>query len=968
MQHIHNIADNDKRFVINPDTRVVRSFTRTVVAWMDHNSEYLTFEIPRYVEAHDISLCNNIEIHYRNYGDSGEKSGIYTVTDLQVDPTNGGNLLFTWLISQNATSIVGRIEFVVRFQCLEDAEILYSWSTIKCESIVVSESLYNTEQIVEQYADVLEQWKNELEGSGVNFETGENLELINDILSVKTTDVVEADNDLPVTSSGVSKAIENINPISHSWDGTTLSITTASGTTSADLKGETGVGVGIKEIRCKKESSNADTYEIVLDDNSTYEFITKHGRSPSITTIDYPYGVYPSTAHATGIRIKDYDGTISECVVRDGEDGSSVYVARVTESTSDSGVNTVTFSDGTRLNVKNGSKGSNGVSPHIGDNGNWWIGSTDTGVLASGTNGLTHSSTLRANLSIFEKFGVVGDSYASGAIYTDVTQGSFYNLSWGQIMARSLGTSCTNFSAGGLSTRTWLTHEKGLTLLLETEPQNIYYLMLGINDKSKHGVDYIGTIADIKPDFTQNADTFYGNYGKIIEYIKTHAPYAKIIMSTMTGKTGSNKSFNDAIEAIAEHFGIPCVKQYEEDFFQSNFYKDNIVTDHPTAPVYSGMANALQKMFEDAIVKNVGYFNDYTGNTAKGDFECGVEWDYSHGGTTLSRLGDAVMFGNPAPAKTLDTVGSSPFDDIMPWAGMKRCNIVGDNIINEADDRFSTENDTMVYIPPFFFKAEKDVENNKWRWYVRSTPAEGFARHPGSGRYIGRYHLSADYTSVSNALPATGMNAPTARANCHAKGDKWWMMDIATWSAVQLLYLVEFADFDSQKTLGVGQNTTSVINTGATDTAQYHTLCINDRVSNQYRWVENPFSNVKAFCDGFLLNTDYTVYLGTDNSAFNGTIDALESSGLTMPTAKGYISGFGYSDEFSWAFIPDALVDVSDDSICDYVTTPSSARIAIPTVGGTTGVNDKFGMWYADISSRETSYGETIGTRLIYIP
>ena len=141
MQHIHNIADNDKRFVINPDTRVVRSLTRTVVAWMDHNSEYLTFEIPRYVESHDISLCNNIEIHYRNYGDDGERFGLYTVTDLQADPNDEDKLLFTWLISQNATSIVGRIEFVVRFQCLEGDEILYSWSTINCDSIVVSETI-----------------------------------------------------------------------------------------------------------------------------------------------------------------------------------------------------------------------------------------------------------------------------------------------------------------------------------------------------------------------------------------------------------------------------------------------------------------------------------------------------------------------------------------------------------------------------------------------------------------------------------------------------------------------------------------------------------------------------------------------------------------------------------------------------------------------------------------------------------
>lgn len=166
MSHVHEVKDNDKRFVINPDTRVARASTRVVVAWMDHNSEYITFEIPRYIESHDITLCNDIKIHYRNYGDDGEKLGVYTVTDLDQDPASEKKLLFTWLISQNATSLIGRIEFTINFQCLDGSEILYSWSTVSCDSIVVSESLRNTEEIVEQYADVLEQWKIELKESG----------------------------------------------------------------------------------------------------------------------------------------------------------------------------------------------------------------------------------------------------------------------------------------------------------------------------------------------------------------------------------------------------------------------------------------------------------------------------------------------------------------------------------------------------------------------------------------------------------------------------------------------------------------------------------------------------------------------------------------------------------------------------------------------------------------------------------
>lgn len=45
----------------------------------------------------------------------------------------------------------------------------------------------------------------------------------------------------------------------------------------------------------------------------------------------------------------------------DGEDGTSVTVASVSESTEDGGTNVVTFSDGKKLNVKNGSKGGDGA-------------------------------------------------------------------------------------------------------------------------------------------------------------------------------------------------------------------------------------------------------------------------------------------------------------------------------------------------------------------------------------------------------------------------------------------------------------------------------------------------------------------------------------------------------------------------------------------------------------------------------
>ena len=94
--------------------------------------------------------------------------------------------------------------------------------------------------------------------------------------------------------------------VTHSWNGTTLTVTSASGTSSANLKGEKG------------------------DKGET---------------------------GATGT-----NGT-------NGKDGTSVTVTNVSTSTADGGNNVVTFSDGKTLTIKNGSKGSTGATGAKGDKG-----------------------------------------------------------------------------------------------------------------------------------------------------------------------------------------------------------------------------------------------------------------------------------------------------------------------------------------------------------------------------------------------------------------------------------------------------------------------------------------------------------------------------------------------------------------------------------------------------------------------
>ena len=62
-------------------------------------------------------------------------------------------------------------------------------------------------------------------------------------------------------------------------------------------------------------------------------------------------------------------------------DGESISIVSTQESSGSGGINVVTFSDGSKLNVKNG------YTPYIGENGNWYIGNVDTTIKAKGEDG-----------------------------------------------------------------------------------------------------------------------------------------------------------------------------------------------------------------------------------------------------------------------------------------------------------------------------------------------------------------------------------------------------------------------------------------------------------------------------------------------------------------------------------------------------------------------------------------------------
>lgn len=156
------IKDTDHHFVIDSLTREISSKSpqKDILIKDDHNSERFTFDIPRYIEGKDVAKCNLVQVCYIN----GRSSGIYTVDDLTVDPSNVDIFTCSWLISRNATKHVGKLAFMLRFVQMDDESVIsYAWSTKTYDKVRVLENVDAGDMFEDEYVDVIEQWKNDLE-------------------------------------------------------------------------------------------------------------------------------------------------------------------------------------------------------------------------------------------------------------------------------------------------------------------------------------------------------------------------------------------------------------------------------------------------------------------------------------------------------------------------------------------------------------------------------------------------------------------------------------------------------------------------------------------------------------------------------------------------------------------------------------------------------------------------------------
>lgn len=155
--HTENLVDNDRKFLIDPQTRTIKnaSCDKELVQY-DSSSEVFTFEMPRYVEGHDMGTAKNVKVYYVNKGASEEIVDSTDVTStLKITDDGTNTAAFSWTIPANATQHEGTLDFAVTFTCPEVSPD-YIWSTKIYSGIVINKGLRNSSEIIKRDPDAFD--------------------------------------------------------------------------------------------------------------------------------------------------------------------------------------------------------------------------------------------------------------------------------------------------------------------------------------------------------------------------------------------------------------------------------------------------------------------------------------------------------------------------------------------------------------------------------------------------------------------------------------------------------------------------------------------------------------------------------------------------------------------------------------------------------------------------------------------
>ena len=378
-------------------------------------------------------------------------------------------------------------------------------------------------------------------------------------------------------------------------------------------------------------------------------------------------------------------------------------------------------------------------------------------------------------------------------------------------------------------------------------------------------------------------------------------------------------------------------------------------------------------------------------------------------------------------------LNSSPGNAYLPiQSRMRGCLLLDNGVVNyylepgnwnyKVDGTASVltgvDGQVMVQIPKFYIKYVGASNLHQWR--ISLYPLTGYTVHPAfvkdnvevNYRYVGAYEAvlydvsgaayvdghnvsttptSATWasndklSSVSGFYPITYHTRAEFRVNASNRGTGWRQLDFDLYTAIQLLYLVEYGSFYSQSVLSAGitncaatwsaynnyypipktGNGNSIGNASGANAHAVGSVCADILTDGyfKYRGIENPYGSIYKFVDGVNFNSG-VVYITNNASVWaDGTATGYTATGITNSTSSEYQTTLNY---YSRGFLPATVGSPGTSSayITDYYYYDTGWRVMF--AGGNAIEAAAAGFFGLDAYAAASVASQGVGARLAF--
>lgn len=282
--------------------------------------------------------------------------------------------------------------------------------------------------------------------------------------------------------------------------------------------------------------------------------------------------------------------------------------------------------------------------------------------------------------------------------------------------------------------------------------------------------------------------------------------------------------------------------------------------------------------------------------------------------TLLTRTDDAV--GKSVTVNTSSGTVSSDFDSLFPW--------------NEATVETINGN-KFLHMPDMWFRVGKDSSNRITDIAVSKTQGSSGNWYKVDSFYYGCYGASNNSSKLASVSGVTRLHTQTRatfRQYAAANGSGYFQLDLYHRTVMVFLWLIEFANKDSQSIMrGVDNGTAR--NTGGTDTLSTPTGFNTSTQQMRYHYIEDFVGNYFEFVDGSVGTGSGggIQYVSSNPSNYNDTGSGFNTLSWNSPTTSGNcLSALGWDDNNPFLCLPKETVNNGSYNtyFCDFASTSNN--------------------------------------------